>query len=185
MSGNIGISADQRKLLRTMQPPASTATQALEKAPPEYPSLQLVQFPYLPPWVAILAVPGAVLQQMKKTGLRGAAEPASPSTLSKMVRLLHQKADRAAADSAVHQTLWARRQSSPPPALPIERPLLHPRTGRRALHDLVLSPVTTYSVLPPGEANLVPQQPLTGPKETRRGWQPCTSPILAFHQTSR
>lgn len=184
MSGNIGISADQRRLLRTMQPPASTATQALEKAPPEYPSLQLVQFPYPAPWAAILAVHGAVPQQMRKTGLHGAAEPASLSTLSKMVRLLLQKADRAAVDSAVHKTLRARRQSRAP-ALPTERPLLHPRTGRPALLDLVLSPVTTHSALPLGQVKVVLQQPLTGPKETRRGWQPCTSPILAFHQTNR
>lgn len=183
MSGNIGIFADQRRLPRTMQPPVSTATQALERAPPEYPSLQLVQFPS-PAWAAILAVHEAVPQQTKKTGLHGAAEPASLSTLSKMVQLLLQKADRAAADSTVHKTPRARRQSRAP-VLPIERPLLHPRTGRRAPLDLVLSPVTTHSVLPLGQVKIVLQQPLTGPKETRRGWQPCTSPILAFHQTNR
>lgn len=185
MSGNTGISADQRRLPPTMQPPASTATQALERAPPEYPSLQLVQSPSPAPWAAILAVHGAVPQQTKKKGLHGAAEPASLSTLSKMVQPLLQKADRAAADSTVHtKTPRARRQSRPL-ALLTERPLLHPRTGRRALLDLVLSPVTTHSALPPGQVKIVLQQPLTGPKETHRGWQPCTSPILAFHQTNR
>lgn len=184
MTGNTGIFADQRRLPRTMQPPASTATQALERAPPEYPSLQLVQPPSPAPWAVILAVHGAVPQQMKKTGLHGAAEPASLSTLIKMVQLLPQKVDRAAADSTVHKIPRAKRQSRAS-ALLTERHLLHPRTGRRALLDLVLSLVTTHSALPPGQVKVVLQQPLTGPKETRRGWQPCTSPILAFHQTNR
>ena len=176
MCGNIGISAVQRRLLRTMQPLASTATLALEKAPLEYPYLRLVQFPS-----AILAVRGAVPQQTKKIGLYATAEPASLSILSKMARLLLHKVDQTVVDSAIHKTR-ARRQSR---ALRTERPLLHLRTGRRALLDLVLSPVTTHSALPPDQVKVVFQQPLTDPKETHRGWQLCISPILAFHQTNR
>jgi hypothetical protein len=82
------------------------------------------------------------------------------------------------------QNTQARRQSRAP-ALPTERPLLHRQTGRPALLDLVLSLVTTHNVQPPGQVIVVPQQPLTGPKETPRGWQPCTSLIPAFHLTNR
>lgn len=182
MSEGTGISVDRRRLLRTMQPLAFTATQALERARHEYPFRRPVQSQFQARAVT-RAAHVAVLQQMKTMiGLHAVVEQASRSTPTKTRRLPLQAFDPAAVGLAPRRTP---QQRSNPPALPTARPPLHPPTESPA--PAPLDPVLCLAIhVPqPGAATIALLLPLTALKEIRLGWQPCTSLILAFHLTNK
>lgn len=182
MSEGIGIFADQRRLLRTMQPLAFTATQALERARHEYPFRQPVQCQFQARAVTRVA-PVAVRQQMKTTiGLHAVVEQASRSTQTKILRLPLQAFDPAAVGLAPRRTP---QQRSNPPALPTARPPLHPPTESPAPAPLDPVPCREIHVPRPGAATIALLLPLIDLKEIPLGWQPCTSPILAFHRINK
>ena len=188
MNGNTGISADPRRLPQMKLQQACTATQAFERALPEYPFR--LPAPYRSCQAETLAGLEAVRQPMNGTMMNMAevAELASPLRLNRRLRLLHPEADQEAVGSTLPKTPRLRRRQAKLldlSALPAERPPLHLQTERLRLRDRALSLVTMRRVPLPVVERLDPRLQSTGQRVIRHGWRRCTSRTPVCHRTSR
>ena len=159
----------------------STITRLYGRAPLGF--LSQLRAPCLSCPVATRAELGAVPRHMNTITSLGVAELANPSCSTGKPLLPHRELVQTVVASAPRKILRPKRYQSKLRTLLREKHLRLPRTGRLLQQDRAQSLAT--SVLPPALAKTGLRQQSIGLKVTRRGWQPCTNPTLAFRLTSR